>query len=87
MYGLLGQYLTEIQLLENLRVQNKLNIEKIIFKDVQINFLAMHITNQKLHFEKKKKDNFDPFLAIATNIPSALRLVLCSRVTYVVAPF
>ncbi len=28
-----------------------LNIEKIIFKVVQIKFLAMHITNQKLSFD------------------------------------
>ncbi len=28
-----------------------LNIEKIIFKVVQIKFLAMHITHQKLHFD------------------------------------
>ncbi len=28
------------------------NIEKIIFKVVQIKFLAMHITNQKLSFDK-----------------------------------
>ncbi len=35
----------------NLRVQKKnLNIKKIIFKVVQIKFLAMHITNQKLSF-------------------------------------
>ncbi len=26
--------------------KKNLNIEKIIFKDVQIKFLAMHITNQ-----------------------------------------
>jgi len=32
----------------NLRVQKNLNIEKIIFKVVQMKFLAMHITNQKL---------------------------------------
>ncbi len=31
-------------------MQKNLNIEKIIFKDVQIKFLAMHITNQKLRF-------------------------------------
>ncbi len=31
---------------ENLRMQNNLNIEKIIFKVVQIKFLAMHITNK-----------------------------------------
>ncbi len=35
----------------NLRVQKNLNIEKIIFKDVQIKLLAMHITNQKLRFD------------------------------------
>ncbi len=28
-----------------------LNIEKIIFKVVQIKFLAMHITNQKFSFD------------------------------------
>ncbi len=36
---------------ENLRVQKKLNIEKIIFKVLQIKFLAMHINNQKLSFD------------------------------------
>ncbi len=35
----------------NLRVQNNLNIEKIIFKIVQINFLAMYIINQKFSFD------------------------------------
>ncbi len=35
----------------NLRVQKNLNIEKIIFKVVQIKFLAMHITNQKWSFD------------------------------------
>ncbi len=55
MYGLLGQdniwlrynYLK----IWNLRVQNNLNIEKITFKVVQMKFLAMHITNQKLSFD------------------------------------
>ncbi len=55
MYGLLGydniwlryNYLK----IWNLRVQKNLNIEKIIFKVVQIKFLAMHITNQKLSFD------------------------------------
>ncbi len=28
-----------------------LNIEKIIFKVVQMKFLAMHIYNQKIHFD------------------------------------
>ncbi len=32
-------------------MQKNLNIEKIIFKVVQMKFLAMHITNQKLHFD------------------------------------
>ncbi len=31
--------------------QKNLNIEKIIFKVVQIKFLSMHITNQKLSFD------------------------------------
>uniref|UniRef100_A0A8C2C5N2 L-2-hydroxyglutarate dehydrogenase, mitochondrial n=1 Tax=Cyprinus carpio TaxID=7962 RepID=A0A8C2C5N2_CYPCA len=35
----------------NMRVQKNLNIEKITFKDVQMKFLAMHITNQKLSFD------------------------------------
>ncbi len=53
MYGLLGQYLAEIHYLKicNLRVQKNLNIDKIVFKVVQIKFLAMHITNQKLSFD------------------------------------
>ncbi len=44
---MIGQYLK----IWNLRVQKNLNIEKIIFKVVQIKFLAMHITHQKLHFD------------------------------------
>ncbi len=55
MYGLLWQdniwlrcnYLN----IWNLRVQKNLNIEKIAFKVVQMKFLAMHITNQKLSFD------------------------------------
>ncbi len=35
----------------NLRVQTNLKIEKIAFKVVQIMFLTMHITNQKLSFD------------------------------------
>ncbi len=48
------QYLAEIQLFENLEsegAKKNLNIEKIIFKFVQMKFLAMHITNQKLSFD------------------------------------
>ncbi len=48
---MIGQYLAEIQILENLREQKNLNIEKIIFKVVQMKFLAMHITNQKWSFD------------------------------------
>ncbi len=43
---MIGQYLK----IWNLRKQKNLNIEKIIFKVVQMKFLAMHITNQKLSF-------------------------------------
>ncbi len=49
---MIGHYLAEIQLFENLEsecAQNP-NIEKITFKVVQIKFLAMHITYQKLRF-------------------------------------
>ncbi len=47
---MIGQYLTDIQLLENLESEGKinLNIEKIIFKVVQTKFLAMHMTNKIL---------------------------------------
>ncbi len=45
----IGQYLAEIQLYENL--ESDINIEKIIFKIVQMKFIAMHITNQKLSFD------------------------------------
>ncbi len=51
---MIGQYLAEIQLFENLEsegAKKNLNIEKIAFKVVQMKFLAMHITNQKLSFD------------------------------------
>ncbi len=41
---MIGQYLE----IWNLRKQKNRNIEKIIFKVVQMKFFAMHITNQKL---------------------------------------
>ncbi len=34
-----------------MRLQKNINIEKIALKVVQIKFLAMHITNQKLSFD------------------------------------
>ncbi len=46
--------MSEIKYLKiwNLRVQKKnLNIEKISFEGVQMKFLAMHITYQKLRFD------------------------------------
>ncbi len=48
-----GQYLAEIQLFEKLESEGakNLNIEKIAFKVIQMRFLAMHITNQKLSFK------------------------------------
>jgi len=50
---MIGQYLAEMQLFVNLESEDakKLNIEKIIFKVVQMKFLAMDITNQKLSFD------------------------------------
>ncbi len=46
-FVMIGQYLKIV----NLRVQKNLNIEKIIYKVVQMKFLAMHINNQKLSFD------------------------------------
>ncbi len=42
-----------MQLFKNLESEGakNLNIEKIAFKVVQLKFLAMHITNQKLRFD------------------------------------
>ncbi len=48
---MIGQYLAEMQLIWNLRVQKNQNIEKITFKVVQIKSLSMHFTNQKLSFD------------------------------------
>ncbi len=50
---MIGQYLAEIQLFENLESEGEKNqnIEKITFKVVQMKILAMHITNQKLSFD------------------------------------
>ncbi len=70
-------------------MQKNQNIEKIVFKVVQMKSLAMRITNQKLRFDifmvgKLQNifmDNFDSynvFLTIATNIPVQLKI----RVTY-----
>ncbi len=45
--------MAEIQLFENLEsegAKKNQNTEKIAFKVVQMKFLAMHITNQKLRF-------------------------------------
>ncbi len=46
---MIGQYLAEIQLFENLESEGakNLNIENIAFKVVQIKLLAMHDTNKK----------------------------------------
>ncbi len=54
MYGLLGQYLAEIQLFENLESEGAIKLKilrKISFKVVQIKFLAMHITDKKFSFD------------------------------------
>ncbi len=46
-FVMIGQYLKIL----NLRVQNFLNIKKIIFKVVKIKFLAMHINNKKIRLD------------------------------------
>ncbi len=47
---MIGQYLVEIQLFENLSVQKSKYWKKSYLK-FQIKFLAMHITNQILRFD------------------------------------
>ncbi len=69
---MIGQYLE----IWNLRVQKNPNIEKIIFKVVQMKILAMHINSlytltvrnllnifmeHNLYLNKNKNDNFDPY--------------------------
>ncbi len=44
-FVMMGQYLAEIQLFENLRVKKNLNTENIAFKFVQMKFLTLHTTN------------------------------------------
>ncbi len=55
MYGLLGSDNIWLRYnyfkIWNLRVQENLNIEKIIIKFVQMKFLAMHINNKTLCFD------------------------------------
>ncbi len=43
---MIGQYLAEIKLFENLESEGA----KIAFKVIQMKFLAMHITNKKISF-------------------------------------
>ncbi len=56
-FVMIWQYLAEIQLFENLESESakNLNIEKMIFKVVQIKLLAMHITNQKISFNSYRR--------------------------------
>ncbi len=54
MFGVIGQYLAEIQLFENLGSEGVKKIEilrKPPLKVVQSKFLAMHIANQKLSLD------------------------------------
>ncbi len=50
---MIGQYLAEIQLFENLESEGakNLNNEKITLKVVQMKSLSMHVTNKKLCFD------------------------------------
>ncbi len=48
----------------NLRVQKNLNTKKMAFKVVQMKFLAMHITNNKLSFNIYVTDVAMPVRAV-----------------------
>ncbi len=48
---MIGQYLAEIKLFENMESEGAKKLNIITFKVVQMKFLAMHITNQKLSFD------------------------------------
>ncbi len=63
-FVMIGQYLAEIQLFENLESEGakNRNIEKITFKVVQMKFLAMHITNQKWSFTYIYSRKFTKYL-------------------------
>ncbi len=63
-FVMIGQYLAEIQLFENLKSEGaeNQNIEKIIFNVVQKKSLAMHITNQKLSFDIFMVENLQNIL-------------------------
>ncbi len=50
-HHLIGQYLAEIQLFENLESEGAKKIQILIEFFVQIKFLAIYITNQKLSFD------------------------------------
>ncbi len=50
-HGLFSMVWKIFENLESEGAKKYINIEKIIFKVVQMKFLAMHITNQKLSFE------------------------------------
>ncbi len=57
---MIEQYSAEIQLFENLESEGatkKQNIEKIVFEVVQIKYLAMHISNQKISFDICRVEN------------------------------
>ncbi len=58
-------------------MQKNLNIEKIIFKVVQMKFLAMHITNQKLSFDIFTVGNLQN-----TNIYPVVLVCTCINDTY-----
>ncbi len=87
-FVMIGQYLK----IWNLRVQKNLNIEKIIVKVVQMKFLAMHITNQKLSFDIFTVWNLQNIFMEHTMYCWLLLqiylcylwLLLCSRDTYAV---
>ncbi len=85
---MIGQYSAEIQnylKIWNLRVQKNQSIEKSTFKVVQMKFLAMHITNQKIGFDIFTVGNLhlNSLCCLYTTSPRKERNFICEAKKYI----
>ncbi len=84
---MIGQYSAEIQLFENLESEGakKSKYEKSTFKVVQMKFLAMHITNQKIGFDIFTVGNLhlNSLCCLYTTSPRKERNFICEAKKYI----